>query len=137
MIAGSPANYGRAAIVALAACGVAVGSFLPWLSGTIDGTPFQRTGFDEGHGWSFTIASMALVCAALLAVRLRPLRWVAMGIALVLAGLTFRDLVHYHDIVTTLNASSSNAVDLGTGMWVMAGCAIVALVASFRLGERD
>ena len=80
---------------------------------------------------------MALVCAALLAVRLRPLRWVAMGIALVLAGLTFRDLVHYHDIVTTLNASSSNAVDLGTGMWIMAGCAIVALVASFRLGERD
>jgi len=137
MIAGNPANYGRAAIVALAACGVAVGSFLPWLSGTIDGTAFQRTGFEEGHGWSFTIASMALVCAALVAVRLRPLRWAAMGIALVLAGLTFRDLVHYHDIVTTLNASASNAVDLGTGMWIMAGCAIVALVASFRLGERD
>ena len=29
------------------------------------------------------------------------------------------------------------AVDLGTGMWIMAGCAIVGLVASFRLGERD
>jgi hypothetical protein len=137
MIVGNPANYGRAGIVALAACGVTIGSFLPWLSGTIDGTPFQRTGFEEGHGWSFTIASMALVCAALLAVRLRPLRWAAMGIALVLAGLTFRDLVHYHDIVTTMNASYANAVDLGTGMWIMAGCAIVALVASFRLGERD
>ena len=77
------------------------------------------------------------MCAALLAVRLRPLRWVAMGMALVLAGLTFRDLVHFHDIVVTMNASSSNSVDLGTGMWIMAGCAIVALVASFRLGERE
>jgi hypothetical protein len=137
MLAGNPANYGRAGLVALAACGVATGSFLPWLSGTIDGIPFQRNGFQENHGWSFTIAAFALVCAALLAVRLRPLRWVAMGIALVLAGLTFRDLVHYHDIVITMNASSSNSVDLGTGMWIMAGCAIVALVASFRLGEVD
>jgi len=137
MLVGNPANYGRAGLVALAACGVATGSFLPWLSGTIDGIPFQRTGFQENHGWSFTIAAFALVCAALLAVRLRPLRWVAMGIALVLAGLTFRDLVHYHDIVITMNASSSNSVDLGTGMWIMAGCAIVALVASFRLGEVD
>ena len=134
---GNPANYGRAGIVALAACGVAVGSFLPWLSGTIDGIPFSRTGFEENHGWSFTIAALALVCASLLAVRLRPLRWVAMGMALVLAGLTFRDLVHFHDVVVTMNASSGNAVDLGTGMWIMAGCAIVALVASFRLGERE
>lgn len=137
MLAGNPANYGRAALVALAACGVAVGSLLPWLSGTIDGIPFQRTGFQEGHGWSFTIGAFALVCAALLAVRLRPLRWVAMGLALVLAGLTFRDLVHFHDIVTTMNASSANSVDLGTGMWIMAGCAVVALVVSFRLGERE
>ena len=37
-------------------------------------------------------------------VRLRPLRWVAMGMALVLAGLTFRDLVHFHDVVVTMNA---------------------------------
>jgi hypothetical protein len=137
MLVGNPANYGRAGIVALAACGVATGSFLPWLSGTIDGIPFSRTGFDENHGWSFTMAALALVCAALLAVRLRPLRWVAMGMALVLAGLTFRDLVHYHDIVVTMNASPDNSVDLGTGMWIMAGCAIVALVASFRLGERE
>jgi len=137
VLVGNPANYGRAGIVALAACGVAVGSFLPWLSGTIDAIPFQRTGFQEGHGWSFTIAAFALACAALLAVRLRPLRWVAMGIALILAGLTFLDLVHYHDIVVTMNAPSSNSVDLGTGMWIMAGCAIVALVASFRLGERE
>jgi hypothetical protein len=137
VLVGNPANYGRAGLVALAACGVAVGSFLPWLSGTIDGIPFQRTGFQEGHGWSFTIAAFALACAALLAVRLRPLRWVAMGIALVLAGLTFRDLVHFHDIVATMNASPSNSVDLGTGMWIMAGCGIVALVASFRLGERE
>ena len=137
MLAGSPANFGRAGIVALAACGVAVGSYLPWLSGTIDGIPFQRTGIQEGHGASFTIGAIALVCAALLAVRLRPLRWAAMGIALVLAGLTFRELVQFHDVVVTMNGPSSNSVDLGTGMWIMAGCAVVALVASVRLGERE
>jgi len=60
--------------VALAACGVAVGSYLPWLSGTIDGIPFSQTGFQGGHGWAFTMGALALVCAALLAVRWRGLR---------------------------------------------------------------
>ena len=54
-------------------------------------------------------------CAALLAVRLRPLRWVAMGIALILAGLTFLDLVHYHDIVVTMRRFvDRNSVGLST-----------------------
>ena len=72
----------------------------PWLSGTIDGIPFERTGFEENHGWSFTIARRRARAARRCSrVRLRPLRWVTMGMALVLAGLTFRDLVHFHDIV--------------------------------------
>jgi hypothetical protein len=137
ILAGSPANYGRAGIVALAACGVAAGSYLPWLSGSIDGIPFSQTGFDSGHGWSYTMGALALVCAALLAVRLRPLRWIAMGLALALAGFTFRELVHVHDIVTTMNTSATIQADVGSGIWIMTGCAIVGLVASCRLGERD
>lgn len=137
MIAARPANYGRAGLVALAACGVATGSYLPWLSGTIDGISFEQTGFEDGHGWAFTIGAVALVCAALLAVRVRMVRWVAMAIAVALVGLTFRDLVHAHDVVTTMNASATIAADVGTGLWIMAGCSVVALVASFRLGERE
>jgi hypothetical protein len=137
MLASTPLNYGRAGLVALSACGVAIGSYLPWMSGTIDGVAFRISGFEDGHGWSFTIGSLALVMAALLAVRWRVLRWVAIGLALALCGLTFRELVHTHDIVTTMNASAANEVDVGTGLWIMAGCAVVAMVASFRLGERD
>jgi hypothetical protein len=137
MLASTPLNYGRAGLVALSACGVAIGSYLPWMSGTIEDVPFRISGFEDGHGWSFTIGALALVLAALLAVRWRVLRWVAIGLALALCGLTFRELVHTHDIVTTMNASSTNEVDVGTGLWIMAGCAVVAMVASFRLGERD
>ena len=137
IIGTSPANYGRAGLVALSACGVAIGSYLPWMSGTIDGVAFRISGFEDGHGWSFTIGALALVLAALLAVRWRILRWVAIGLALLLCGLTFRELVHTHDTVTTMNASATNEVDVGTGLWIMAGCAVVAMVASFRLGEKD
>jgi hypothetical protein len=137
MLASTPLNYGRAGLVALSACGVAIGSYLPWMSGTIDGIPFRISGFEDGHGWSFTIGALALVLAALLAVRWRVLRWVAIGLALALCGLTFRELVHTHDTVTMMNASAANEVDVGTGLWIMAGCAVVAMVASFRLGERD
>jgi len=137
MIVHSPANYGRAGLVALSACGVATGSYLPWLSGTIDGITFQQTGFEDGHGWAFTIGAFALVCAALLAVRLRPMRWIAIAIAIALAGLTFRDLVRVHDAVTTLNTSRTIDANVGTGLWIMAGCSVVALIASFRLGERE
>jgi len=137
MLAPSPANYGRAGLVALSACGVAIGSYLPWMSGTLDGVSFRVTGFENGHGWSFTIGALALVLASLLAVRWRVLRWVAIALALVLCGLTFRELVNIHERVMNLNASAVNQVDVGTGLWIMAGCAVVAMVASFRLGERE
>ena len=137
MLVSTPLNYGRAGLVALSACGVAIGSYLPWMSGTIDGIPFRISGFEDGHGWSFTIGALALVLAALLAVRWRVLRWVAIALALALCGLTFRELVHTHDTVTMMNSSASNEVDVGTGLWIMAGCAVVAMVASFRLGDRD
>ncbi|HXY71191.1 MAG TPA: hypothetical protein VEM41_01495, partial [Actinomycetota bacterium] len=54
ILASSPANYGRAGLVALAACGLGVGAYLPWLSGTVDTVPFERTGLELGKAWGFT-----------------------------------------------------------------------------------
>ena len=56
ILAATPANYGRAGLVALAAFGLGVGAYLPWLSGTIDGLPFERTGLELGRSWGFTLA---------------------------------------------------------------------------------
>jgi len=64
----------------------AVGSYLPWLSGTIDRHPVLQTGFQGGHGWAFTMGALALVCAALLAVRWRGLRLSAITLSVLLAG---------------------------------------------------
>ena len=71
ILAATPANYGRAGLVALAACGVGIGAYLPWLSGTIDGLPFERTGLQLGHSWGFTWLAGALALAAMLGVRVR------------------------------------------------------------------
>ena len=86
ILAATPANYGRAGLVALAACGLGIGAYLPWLSGTIDGLPFERTGLQLGHAWGFTWLAAALALAAMLGVRLRPMRWVNMALAIVVAG---------------------------------------------------
>ena len=61
-----PGNYGLAGLVALAACGIAGGAYLPWLSGTIDGIPFHQSGFDMGHGLGYSVGAAALALSALL-----------------------------------------------------------------------
>ncbi len=137
ILAATPANYGRAGLVALAACGVGVGAYLPWLSGTIDGLPFQRTGLELGRSWGFTWLAAALALAAILGVRLRPLRWVNMTLAVVVAGLAARELIDIHDLVTNMNAAAVVRADVGIGLWIMLVSAAGALIASFRIGTPE
>ena len=47
--------------MALAACGIGVGAYLPWLSGTIDAIPFERSGFELGKASGFTWLAAALL----------------------------------------------------------------------------
>ena len=56
----APGNYGHAMIVALAAVGIVVGAYLPWISGTIGLAKFTRSGFDDGLGLGYCIGAMAL-----------------------------------------------------------------------------
>jgi hypothetical protein len=133
MIAHEPGNYGRAGIVALAACGMGVGAYLPWLSGTIGAAPFERSGYQLGKAWGFTWLAAALALAAICAVRMRPVRWVNMGLAVVAAVLTARELVNTHDLVTSMNAAAVVKADVGIGLWIMLASAAAALIASFRI----
>jgi hypothetical protein len=133
----SPANYGRAGIVALAAGGIATGAYLPWLTGTVDGIHFQRTGFDMGRGWGFWVGAAALAVAALLSVQMRKMRWVAMAVAIALTGFVVRDLLDTYDSMQSMNLAPSVFAEIGTGLWIMVGSAAVAMIAGFRLGEDD
>lgn len=133
----SPANYGRAGIVALAAGGLATGAYLPWLQWTVDGITFHRTGFDMGRGWGYWIGAVALAIAALLSVQMRKMRWVAMGVAMALTGCVVWDLLRTYDTMQHMNLSSTVAAEIGTGLWIMVGSAAVAMIAGFRLGEDD
>ncbi len=133
----SPANYGRAGIVALAAGGLATGAYLPWLQWTVDGITFHRTGFDMGRGWGYWIGAVALAIAALLSVQMRKMRWVAMGVAMVLTGCVVWDLLQTYDTMQQMNLSSTVVAEIGTGLWIMVGSAAVAMIAGFRLGEDD
>jgi hypothetical protein len=133
MIAHEPGNYGRAGIVALAACGMGVGAYLPWLSGTIGASPFERTGFELGKAWGFTWLAAALALAAICAVRMRWVRWVNMALAIVAAVLTARELINTHDLVTSMNAAAVVKADVGIGLWIMLASAAAALIASFRI----
>jgi hypothetical protein len=135
MVRASPATLSRAGIVTVAACGIALGSYLPWVSGSIDGIAFRQSGFERGHGWPFTLAAVALVCVALLAARIRPLRWAAVALAVAIAWFTLRELVDVRDTITTMNASPTINANIGIGLWLITGCTIIALLASFRLRE--
>jgi hypothetical protein len=137
ILAATPANYGRAGLVALASFGVAIGAYLPWLSGTIDGLPFERTGLQLGHSWGFTWLAGALALAAILGVRLRPLRWVNMALAIVTAALAARELVDIHTLVMNMNAATVVKADVGIGLWIMLVSAAGALIASFRIGTPE
>jgi hypothetical protein len=137
VLASSPANYGRAGLVALAACGLGVGAYLPWLSGTIDALPFERTGFELGKAWGFTWLAAAVALSALLGVRMRPLRWANVALAAVAAALTARELIDVHDLVNSMNAAAVVRADVGIGLWIMLVSAAGALVASCRIGTPE
>jgi hypothetical protein len=134
ILASTPANYGRAGLVALAACGLGVGAYLPWLSGTIGNVPFERTGFELGKAWGFTWLAAALALAAILGVRMRPLRWVNMALAVATAVLTAKELIDIHDLVESMNTGTVVAADVGIGLWIMLVSTAGALIASFRIG---
>jgi hypothetical protein len=132
-----PANYGRAGLVALAACGLGVGGYLPWLSGTIGVAPFERTGLELGKAWGFTGLAAALALAAILGVRWKLFRWVNMGLAIVVAMLTAKELINTHDLVTSMNAAAVVRADVGIGLWIMVASAAGALIASFRVAPPE
>jgi hypothetical protein len=134
ILASTPANYGRAGLVLLAALGLGIGAYLPWLSGTIGAIPFERTGFELGKAWGFTWLAGALALAAVLGVRMKPLRWANMALAVVCAVLTAKELIDIHDLVESMNTGADVAADVGIGLWIMLVSAAGALIASFRIG---
>lgn len=134
ILASTPANYGRAGLVLLASLGLGIGAYLPWLSGTIGAVPFERTGFELGKAWGFTWLAGALALAAILGVRMKPLRWANMALAVVLAVLTAKELIEIHDLVESMNTGADVAADVGIGLWIMLVSAAGALIASFRIG---
>ena len=131
----APGNYGHAAFVALAACGIAVGAYLPWLSGTIGLAPFRQSGFDLGLGMTYSLGSLALAISALLAVRMRAFRWLTVGLALLLAGFVVRDLLDSYNTMQTMNAGRDVAANVGMGLWIMIFSVAIAMIASARLSE--
>jgi len=134
ILASTPANYGRAGLVALAACGLGVGAYLPWLSGTVGNVPFERTGVELGRAWGFTWLAAALALAAILGVRMRPLRWANMALAVATAVLTAKELIDVHDLVESMNTGAVVRTDVGIGLWIMLVSTAGALIASFRIG---
>jgi hypothetical protein len=135
MMTAAPGNYGHAAFVTLAACGIAFGAYLPWLTGTIGIASFHRSGFDQGLGLGYCIGAMALTVSALLSVRMRIFKWLTMGLALVLAGFVVRDLLDTYDSMQAMNAARSVDANVGMGLWIMIVSAAIAMIASVRLSE--
>ena len=133
----TPANYGRAGLVALAALGLGVGAYLPWISESIGGLPHEITGFQLGKSWMFTLLAAALALAAILGVRLQPFRFVNMALAVLIAGLTARELIDMHDRIASLNTRILVTADVGIGLWIMLVSAAAALIASFRIGTPE
>jgi hypothetical protein len=135
MMTAPPGNYGHAGITALAACGIAGGAYLPWLSGTIGIASFHRSGFDQGLGLGYSIGAMALAISALLSVRMRVFKWLTITLAFVLAGFVARDLLNTYDAMQTMNAARSVDANVGMGLWIMIVSAAIAMIASVRLSE--
>jgi hypothetical protein len=135
MMSAAPGNYGHAGFVALAACGIAVGAYLPWLSGTIGIASFHRSGFDQGLGVSYSIGVAALALSALLSVRMRIFKWLTMALTLVMAGFVVRDLLNTYDAMQTMNAARSVDANVGMGLWIMIVSVAIAMIAAVRLSE--
>ena len=135
ILAAAPGNYGHAALVAVAACGVVIGAYLPWISGTIGISNFARSGFDQGLGAGYTIGALSLAVSALLSVRMRVFRWLTVVLSFVIAGFVVRDLLNSYDAMQTMNTAQSVDANVGTGLWIMIVSAAIAMIASVRLSE--
>jgi hypothetical protein len=117
----------------LSACGVAIGAYLPWISGTIDTIAFERTGYEQGHAWGFTWAAAAFTIAAILGARHKVFGWVTMAMSVVVAALVAHQLLDVHDQVVAMNRGPTVDADVGIGLWIMVASAAIGLVAAFRL----
>jgi hypothetical protein len=126
-------NYGRAGLVMLSAIGVAIGAYLPWISGSIDALAFERTGYEMGHAWGFTWAAAAFTVAAILGARHKVFGWVTMAMSVVVAGLVSHQLLDVHDQVVGMNRGPTVDANVGIGLWIMLGAAAIGLIAAFRL----
>jgi hypothetical protein len=135
ILTAAPGNYGHAGLVAVAACGIVIGAYLPWLSGNIGIANFARSGFDQGLGAGYTIGAIALAISALLSVRMRVFRWLTVVLSFVIAGFVVRDLLNSYDAMKTMNAARSVDANVGTGLWIMIVAAAIAMIASVRLSE--
>jgi hypothetical protein len=135
MVGTAPGNYGHAMIVTLAAVGVVVGAYLPWISGTIGLAPFDKSGFDDGLGFGYCIGAMALAFSALLSVRMRPFRWLTMILSFVIAGFVVKDVLHSYDVMQEMNRYRTVDADLGWGLWIMIVAAAIAMIGAVRLSE--
>ncbi len=126
-------NYGRAGLVMLSAVGVAVGAYLPWISGSIDAIAFERTGYEMGHAWGFTWAAAAFTVAAILGARHKVFGWVTMAMSVVVAALVAHQLLDVHDQVVSMNRGPTIDADVGIGLWIMLAAAAIGLIAALRL----
>jgi hypothetical protein len=135
ILSAAPGNYGHAALVAVAACGVVIGAYLPWISGTIGIANFGRSGFDQGLGAGYTIGAISLAVSALLSVRMRVFRWLTVVLSFVIAGFVVRDLLNSYDAMQTMNTARSVDANVGMGLWIMVVSAAIAMIASVRLSE--
>ena len=136
ILAATPANYGRAGLVALAACGVGIGAYLPWLSGTIDGMPFERTGLELGHVVGVHLAGRrarargdARRAAATAALGQHGAGHRGRGCSLPASSSTSTSRS------TNMNVAALVKADVGIGLWIMLVSAAGALIASFRIGS--
>lgn len=126
-------NYGRAGLVMLAACGVAIGAYLPWITYRVGGVTQELSGYRLGHATGFLLAAAAFAIAAVLGARRRVMGWVTMGMSVVVAGLVAHRLLDIHDQVMSFNSHPAVEADIGIGLWVMLVAAAIGLIAAFRL----
>lgn len=133
----APGNYGHAMIVALAAVGIVVGAYLPWISGTIGLAHFARSGFDVGHGGGYTIGAMALAISAMLSVQKRPFRWLTIALAFVITGFVVKDVLDSYDTMQQMNQLRSYDANVGWGLWIMIVASAIAMIGAVRLSEDE
>ena len=137
MVGTVPGNYGHAMIVSLAAVGIVVGAYLPWISGTIGLADFHRSGFDNGLGVGYCIGAGALALSAMLSVQMRVFRWLTIILSFVIAGFVVRDVLHSYDVMQDMNRYRTVDANVGWGLWIMIVAASIAMIGAVRLSEDE